>query len=67
MALTKRHGPTEYERRRDFALAQLTADQREDFYERAGIMEFCGGLTRMQADRQAFRIIRDEAKRTGRW
>lgn len=38
-------------------LANLPIGQREDFEERAGIMEFDGGLTRRQAEKRAWRIV----------
>lgn len=41
----------------DTALATLTPDTREEFDECAGIMEFCGGLSRIEAERAAWRIV----------
>ncbi len=49
---------TEYEQRRDLALSRLTEGDRDNFEERAGIMQFCGGLTRVKAECAAFRIIK---------
>ncbi len=49
--------PTEYERRREAKLAKLTPGKREDFDERAGIMQFCGGATKVAAERAAYNII----------
>ena len=39
------------------ALAQLDEGTREDFDERAGIMEFDGGMPRDQAEREAWRVV----------
>ena len=36
----------------------LTPEELEDFEERSGIMEFCGGLTRPEAERLAMDLIR---------
>jgi len=35
----------------------LTADEIHDFHERAGIMEYDGGLSRQEADKSAFEMI----------
>lgn len=48
---------TQYELRRDLALSKMTAAEREDFWERAGIVEFCGGLSRVKAERLAYSIV----------
>ena len=39
------------------ALSKLDRGTREDFDERAGILEFDGGLSREDAEREAWRII----------
>ena len=39
------------------ALASLTEDERENFEERAGIMEFHGGLKREEAEKRALEIM----------
>jgi len=38
-------------------LVKLSQGQREDFLERAGIMEYDGGLDRKDAARRAWRIV----------
>jgi hypothetical protein len=38
----------------------MTFDQQETFDERAAIMQFCGGLSREDAERQARRIALNE-------
>lgn len=38
-------------------LAKLSRGQREDFEERAGIMQYDGGLDRKDAARRAWRIV----------
>jgi len=38
-------------------VAALSPDTREDFEERAAIMEYCGGLSREDAEREAFKIV----------
>ncbi len=48
---------TEYEQLRDLALSKISVGDREDFDERAGIMRICGGLSKVKAERDAFRII----------
>lgn len=35
----------------------MTQDEQEEFDERAGILEFCGGLDREEAERLAKKII----------
>jgi hypothetical protein len=35
----------------------MTADQREEFEERAGILEFCAGHTRAEAERIAAEML----------
>ena len=35
----------------------MTQDEREDFDERAGVLEFCAGLEREEAERKAREII----------
>ena len=37
--------------------AQLDANQREAFEERAAIFEFCAGLTRAEAERKALAMV----------
>ncbi len=49
---------TDYERRRDAKLATLTPGEREKFDERAAIMQFDGGATKVAAERAAFNIIK---------
>ena len=47
------------------ALADVTtwpADWRENFEERAAIMEYDGGLTRDEAEVSAWRLLRDRRK-----
>jgi len=39
------------------ALARLDPSTREDFDERAGIMENDGGLSRAEAEREAWKIV----------
>lgn len=38
-------------------LAEFDADTREEFHERAGIMEYDGGLAKIDAERSAWRIV----------
>lgn len=42
-------------------LATLPQDVREDFEERAALMEFEGGLTRAEAEERAFQIAEAQA------
>ena len=35
----------------------MTEAEREDYEERAGIMEYDGGLSREEAEREAWRIV----------
>lgn len=42
------------------ALASLSEDEQMDFEERAGIMEYDGGLSRAEAERGALEIILKE-------
>ena len=35
----------------------MTDDQREEYEERAGILEFCAGMTREEAERVAMAMI----------
>jgi hypothetical protein len=35
----------------------MTADQREEFDERAGILEFCAGMSRADAERMAAEML----------
>lgn len=44
------------------ALAEWSQEDREDFHERAAIIEYCGGLTRTEAERAAFFEIRKARK-----
>jgi len=44
------------------ALAKLDKGTREDFEERAAIMEFDGGLTRVAAERAAWQIVVGRSK-----
>ncbi len=39
------------------ATPQMTDDQREAFEERAAILEFCAGLERAEAERQALAML----------
>jgi len=41
---------------------QLTPDEREEWEERAAIMEFDAGMTRVEAELAALRIILDKRK-----
>lgn len=43
----------------------MTDDQREQYEERAGILEFCAGMTREEAERVAMEMVlrgADESK-----
>ncbi len=40
-----------------FGLDQLTSDQRDEYEERAAIMEFLGGMTRERAGAEALKRI----------
>lgn len=40
-----------------FLIRDLTRDEREYFEERAGILEFCGLLSRQEAERMAYEDI----------
>lgn len=44
------------------ALAEWPQEDREDFEERAAIIEFMGGLTRIEAERAAFFELRRARK-----
>jgi hypothetical protein len=35
----------------------MTDDQREQYEERAGILEFCAGMTREEAERAAMEMV----------
>jgi hypothetical protein len=37
--------------------AAMTDDQREQYEERAGILEFCAGMTREEAELVAMRMV----------
>lgn len=41
----------------------LTPEQRDEFEERAAIMEYCGGLDRATAEREARQIVRGNRQR----
>jgi hypothetical protein len=45
-------------------VATWPADWRDNFEERAAIMEFDGGLTRAEAEVSAWRLLRDRRKGT---
>lgn len=36
----------------------LTTEQAEDFEERAAIMEFHGGMTREEAEKEALKVVK---------
>lgn len=42
----------------------MTDDQREQYEERAGILEFCAGMTRKEAERVAMAMVLREGKGT---
>lgn len=44
------------------ALAEWSQEDRDEFEERAAIIEYCGGLTRAEAERAAFFEIRKARK-----
>ena len=52
----------EWNRRLNIALEKLSEDKQENFHERAGIMEFDGGLTRREAERAAWKIVVGDPK-----
>jgi len=56
---TSRNTPTdsEWHAHMSKCLAKLSRGQREDFLERAAIMEYDGGLDRKDAARRAWRIV----------
>jgi Trp operon repressor len=45
------------EQQKNDILSMLSDDERMDFEERAGIMEYDGGLTRVEAERRALERI----------
>jgi hypothetical protein len=48
---------TEREAKLALALSRFDEGTREEFDERAGIIEFCGGMTREESEREAWRIV----------
>jgi hypothetical protein len=45
-------------------LARLTRDQREDYEERAALIEYLAGLPRPEAEREAYAMITGQRQRS---
>lgn len=48
------------------AINRLSSDQREDFEERAAIMQFCGGMSKERAEAEAFKRIKEKEQSNGK-